>query len=115
MITTEKRSLFKVTISNIMWDCYAEDVITSKLPIDLKAFVFAYDRDSLFDEELSDFLSDEYGFCVFSYDVDSVEEVEVDDDDDSCSEVVEDNLWNKEDVYRKYEKYDDENEDDYYI
>lgn len=112
MATTENQSLFKVAISNIMWDCYAEDVIECKLPVDLKAFVFAHDQDSLFDEELSDFLSDKYGFCVVSYDVDSIEEVEVEEDDDSCSEVVEDNLWDKDAVYMKYEKYDGEDYDD---
>lgn len=104
-MTTENLSLFKVAISNILWDCCAEDVIDCKLPVDLKALVFAHDRDSLFDGELSDFLSDEYGFCVYSYDVDSIEEVEK--EEDSCSEVIEDFMYDEDTIYKKYEKSDD--------
>lgn len=112
-IVVDTKILFRVKVSDIVWDCHTNVVRENDLPRSLTALVYAFDRDSLFNGELSDFLSDEYGFCVYSYDVDSVEVEPRVDGDEAIEEVLEWWPWNESVLYKYYEM-DDGSEEEYF-
>jgi hypothetical protein len=57
--------VFELEITNIQWDTDGEDI--QDLPTELSLNFNDFDDDFDFDEELSDWLSDKYGFCVEGY------------------------------------------------
>ena len=76
---------FFVTISGIQWDTSTEDEFdkTSNLPNALEAVVeveqpgdFTEDelKSEVVPEILSDMITEEYGFCHYGYDIDSIED-----------------------------------------
>lgn len=111
-IVVDTKTLFRVKVSDIVWDCTADVVRENDLPRSLTALVYAFDRDSLFNGELVDFLSDEYGFCIYSYDVDSVEVEPRIEGDEAIDEVLEWLPWNESALYKFYEM-DDGVEEEY--
>ena len=111
LIVVDTKILFRVKVSDIVWDCSADEVRENDLPRSLTALVYAFDQDSLLNAELSDFLSDEYGFCVYSYDVDSVEVEPRVEGDEAIAEVLEWWPWNESAIYKFYEMDDGEEEE----
>ena len=67
------KTLFKVYITDIDWDCFKDEL--EGLPSDMLAIVPAFSKKTLLEGELADFLSDEFGFCVDGFKVDTIEEV----------------------------------------
>lgn len=110
-IDVDTKILFRVKVSDIVWDCPADEVRENDLPRSLTALVYAFNRDSLLTGELSDFLSDEYGFCIYSFDVNSVEVEPRVDGDEAIAEVLEWWPWNESAIYKFYEMDDGEEEE----
>ena len=110
-IDVDTKILFRVKVSDVVWDCPADVVRENDLPRSLTALVYAFDRDSLFNGELSDFLSDEYGFCIYSYDVDSVEVEPRVEGDEAIAEILEWWPWNESGLCKYYEMDDGEEEE----
>ena len=110
-IDVDTKILFRVKVSDIVWDCPANVVREIDLPRSLTALVYAFDRDSLLTGELSDFISDEYGFCIYSYDVDSVEVEPRIEGDEAIDEVLEWLPWNESGLCKYYEMDDGEEEE----
>jgi hypothetical protein len=54
--------VFELEVTDIEWDTDGED-----LPTKLSLNIDEFDNDFDFDEELADWLSDKYGFCVEGY------------------------------------------------
>lgn len=111
LIVADTKTLFRVNVSDIVWVCPADVVRRKDLPRSLTVLVYAFDRDSLFNGELVDFLSDEYGFCIYSYDVDSVEVEPRIDGDEAIAEVLDWLPWNESGLCKYYEMDDGEEEE----
>ena len=67
------KTLFKVYITDIDWDCFKDEL--EGLPSDMLAVVPAFDENTLLEGELANFLSDKFDFCVDGFKVESIEEV----------------------------------------
>ena len=76
---------FFVTISDIQWDTSTEDEFdkTSNLPNALEAVVEVEQPEDFTEDELksevvpeilSDMITEEYGFLIYGYDIDSIED-----------------------------------------
>lgn len=85
-ITAETKTLFKVYATNIEWDCSKHEL--DGLPRDMLAVVPAYAKNTLLDDELADFLSDEFGFAIDTFEVETIEEVK-----DEKAGVIEFTPW----------------------
>jgi hypothetical protein len=57
--------VFTIQVRNIEWDTDGEEI--DDLPKELYLSWNEFDNDFDFDEDLADWLSDEYGFCVVEY------------------------------------------------
>jgi hypothetical protein len=58
--------VFELEVTDIEWDTDGE-TIEDCLPTSLNLDIDEFDNDFDFDEELADWLSDKYGFCVEGY------------------------------------------------
>lgn len=72
-IVDVNKTLFKVYITDIDWDCFKDEL--EGLPSDMLAVVPAFDENTLLEGELANFLSDKFGFCVDGFKVETIEEV----------------------------------------
>ena len=98
----------KVKVYNVKWDCDNDDPKEMDLPEEFEIEVY-HDEDFDLDDEVSDAISDEYGYCHYGFDYDIINNDEKLSEDILLPKETEDETYNASKKLKNEEK-DEESE-----